>query len=237
MTIARSLFLGAVLTALLAPGCRSASPAEPVEPPRVLLLGDSISIGYTPFVKECLEGRAFVTRASKPDGATENCQGTTHGVQHVDRWLAQEGGDWDVIHFNFGLHDLKRVIAETGKNSNSPSDPRQAELPVYEAQLEAIVERLETSGAALVFATTTPVPAGVRPHRDAHDVTLYNAAARRIMHAHGIAIDDLCALVGPRIDEFQNPHDVHFNAEGSRFLGEAVAQAVLDVLARNPARP
>ena len=100
-------------------------------------------------------------RAHKADGErVENCAGTNHGVLHVDRWLAQAGGKWDVIQFNFGLHDLKRVHPDTGKNSNDPGDPHQADPARYEAQLRSLVTRLKESGARLIFATTTPVPAG-----------------------------------------------------------------------------
>jgi len=224
---------------LLGAGCRSPNgPSSGNEPlPRVLLLGDSISMAYGPVVEERLAGRAFVMRARQPDGEkAENCEGTTHGLQHVERWLAQDGGGWDVIHFNFGLHDLKRVHPGTGRNSNDPADPRQAEPAAYEAQLEAIVQRLETSGATLLFATTTPVPDGVRPFRDPADVARYNEAALRVMRAHGIAIDDLHALVEPRLATLQNPHDVHFNAAGSAVLGEAVAGAVLDALVERRTR-
>jgi acyl-CoA thioesterase-1 len=73
---------------------------------RVLILGDSISIGYFPFVKELLKGKAMVSRPMGKDGGYENCQGTTHGVKELDRWLGDT--PWDVIHFNFGLHDMKQ---------------------------------------------------------------------------------------------------------------------------------
>ena len=67
--------------------------------PRVLLIGDSISIGYTVPVRELLEG---VTNVHRPQ---TNCGPTTKGVDEIDAWLGD--GKWDVIHFNFGLHDLK----------------------------------------------------------------------------------------------------------------------------------
>jgi hypothetical protein len=67
--------------------------------PRVLLIGDSISIGYTVPVQKLLAGKANVHRV--PDNAGP----TTHGVQFLETWLGNER--WDVIHFNFGLHDLK----------------------------------------------------------------------------------------------------------------------------------
>ncbi len=60
--------------------------------PRVLLIGDSISIGYTVPVRKLLEGKANVHRPRT------NCGPTTRGVQAIDEWLGD--GKWDVIHFN-----------------------------------------------------------------------------------------------------------------------------------------
>jgi hypothetical protein len=70
---------------------------------RVLLIGDSISMGYTLGVRSGLAGRANVHRPP------ENCGDTARGVSSIDKWLGS--GKWDVIHFNFGLHDLKYLDA------------------------------------------------------------------------------------------------------------------------------
>ena len=67
--------------------------------PRVLLLGDSISIGYTLPTRARLAGKANVHRPA------ENCSDSGTGVRTIDKWLG--AGKWDVIHFNFGLHDVK----------------------------------------------------------------------------------------------------------------------------------
>ncbi len=197
-------------------------------PRHVLILGDSISIGYTKTVQEILGPDFKVVRPMQKNGKRmENCAGTTKGVAAVHRWLNLDGGDWDVIHFNFGLHDIKRVHPETSKNSNDPSHPNQAGLTTYCDQLTRITDCLNTTGAQLVFATTTPVPRGdLRPHRDQSDVTLYNAAACKIMESKGIAINDLYAYAMPRLGEIQKPANVHFTNEGSIALAEQVAQAI-----------
>lgn len=199
--------------------------------PHVLILGDSISIGYTPDVRQMLDGEAVVVRPMRDAERPENCEGTTYGLASVDRWLALGDGSWDVIHFNFGLHDLKRVAPSTGDPSTNPDHPRQADVDTYEKQLRAIVERLRASGAALVFATTTPVPEGkVSPHRDPADVERYNAAAKRVMAEAGIPVNDLYAFALPQIDEIQTPVNVHFTPEGSRALAEEVARHIRTAL-------
>ena len=190
--------------------------------PRVLMLGDSISMGYHRFVVDALLDQADVVRPR------ENCAGTTKGVAKIDEWLHIDGGDFDVIHFNFGLHDLKHVkVAGGNAASNDPVDPRQADLQTYERNLRLIVERLKETGAALIFATTTPVPPGdVRPHRDPKDVAEYNAIATRIMAEHGVAIDDLFEFALPVLEEIQQPVNVHFSPEGSNQLAAEVTRHI-----------
>ncbi|MGC3966326.1 MAG: SGNH/GDSL hydrolase family protein [Pirellulales bacterium] len=108
--------------------------------PRVLLIGDSISIGYTLEVRKLLAGKANVHRIPVNGGATEV------GLANIEAWLGK--GKWDVIHFNFGLHDAKY---------SSPTEQR-ASRDVYVKNLEALVKRMQATGAKLIFATTTPVP-------------------------------------------------------------------------------
>lgn len=70
----------------------------PEEKPKVLIIGDSISIGYTPFVQKALEGKAEVFR--NPG----NAQHTGKGLVKLEKWIGEE--KWEVIHFNWGLWDL-----------------------------------------------------------------------------------------------------------------------------------
>ena len=201
--------------------------------PNVLILGDSISIGYTSHVKKMLQEKANVFRPTNPQGRPENCAGTINGVSHIDRWLAAGEKKWAVIHFNFGLHDLKRVDPKTRKNSNDPKDPRQSEPADYKKQLSEIVEKLLKTRARLIFATTTPVPAGgVKPHRDVEDPDRYNGIAIKIMKAKGIAVNDLYASANSRLEKIIRPVNVHFTKEGSAFLGKKVAEAIEKSLAK-----
>lgn len=211
---------------------QDAAPAEvdPATDPRtrVLLLGDSISHGYHQTVVAELGDDFHVVRPMNANGkGYENCEGTTKGVKELDRWLALDGGHWDVIHFNFGLHDLKHVLPGTLKNSNDPTHPNQAPIDVYERQLREITERLVATGAEVIFATTTPVPeGGVRPFRDPWDASEYNFVAQRIMHRLEVHVTPLYAYAGSRLDELQQPVNVHFTKEGSRRLGEVVARVI-----------
>lgn len=203
--------------------------------PRVLLLGDSISMAYTPLVAAALTNEAVVVRPTSADGKPENCEGTTRALTELDRWLALGDGRWDVIHFNFGLHDLKRVQPQSGAPSSDPAHPHQADVRRYEAQLREIMARLQKTGATLIFATTTPVPSGrVSPHRDPEDVPRYNAVAQRLAAEAGIRVNDLYSAVLPRAAELQRPANVHFTGAGSQFLADAVVREIRAALAAPP---
>lgn len=181
--------------------------------PRVLLIGDSISIGYTLDVRKLLAGKANVHRIPMNGGPT------TRGLAQIDRWLGTN--HWDVIHFNWGLHDV--VPMTNGQN--------QVELPAYAANLRELVAKLKATGAKLIWATTTPVPEGkVTPPRKPADVPRYNEAALRVMREAGIAVNDLYAFASPRLAEIQLPANVHFTPEGSAQLARPVAESIAEAL-------
>jgi lysophospholipase L1-like esterase len=185
--------------------------------PRVLLIGDSISIGYTVAVREALSGKVNVHRAPT------NCGPTIRGLAEIDRWLGT--GRWDVVHFNFGLHDLKKI---DGKH--------QVPLDQYKRNLRELVARLTKTGAKLVWCSTTPVPEKSSPPRANEDVLAYNAAAKKIMEENGIAIDDLYSFAQPQIEKIQIPNNVHFTAGGSKVLAGQVAQSILKALEKPAAK-
>ncbi len=193
--------------------------------PNVLILGDSISIGYTPFVQKELENIAIVKRPLFENGRSENCQGTSHGVKNIDRWVGST--HWDIIHFNFGLHDLKHVDPITGKNSYQKKDPLQADLKQYKKNLKQIVKRLKETNAKLIFATTTPYPRNPSgPLRDFEMSKKYNSVALKIMKKNKIMINDLYSFVLPRMEELQIKQNVHFTKSGSEILGKLVADLI-----------
>lgn len=223
MTRTAFLFL---LAAAAAVGCQITIAADAAGHKRVLLLGDSISIGYTPFVQKLLEGEMVVLRPTR-NNKPENCSGTTFGVANIDRWLQIDGGKWDVIHFNWGLHDLKHVKPD-GQASDLATDPPQAVVEVYEKNLREIVAKLKATGAKLVFATTTPVPEGaMKVYRSDADAVRYNEAALRVMKDNGVAVNDLYAFAKPQLAQIQiQPANVHFTPQGSEALAGEVVKAI-----------
>jgi acyl-CoA thioesterase-1 len=183
--------------------------------PRVLLIGDSISIGYTLPTRELLHGKANVHRIPTNGGPTSN------GLKNLKSWLGTS--KWDVIHFNWGLHDLR--LEADGKH--------QVPIEQYEKSLRELVGQLKITGAKLIWASTTPVPEGkVSPPRRSGDVPAYNAVAKKVMSENGIAFNDLYAFALPRLKEMQIPVNVHFTEKGSRALAERVADAIEKALTK-----
>jgi len=192
--------------------------------PRVMLIGDSISIGYTVPVRELLEKKANVHRP------LTNCGPTTKGVAEIDAWLGD--GKWDVIHFNWGLHDLK-YMGPKGQNLADPKaeGSRQQVPPAeYEENLRKLVARLKKTEAKLIWRNTTPVPTGARG-RVVGDSAKYNEIAKKIMVENGITIDDQYTFALAHQKEFQRPRDVHFTPAGSRELAKQAVAAIEKALA------
>ncbi len=191
--------------------------------PRVLIIGDSISMGYMEPLQDLLKGTAVV------EHNPGNAQHSGYGREHLDEWLGAT--EWAVIHFNHGLHDLKYVDAD-GKNVAAKEDGDiQMPLDRYAQNMEAIVVRLKETDAALIFATTTPYPDHPDgPLREKADAEKYNAVALEIMHRHGIQINDLYTFALPQLATIQRPNNVHFTPEGSRVLAGEVARHIREAL-------
>ncbi|HUT95305.1 MAG TPA: SGNH/GDSL hydrolase family protein [Thermoguttaceae bacterium] len=178
--------------------------------PRVLLIGDSISIGYTLSVREKLKGKANVHRIPQNGGATEV------GLEKMKAWLGD--GKWDVIHFNFGLHDAKYCSATTQRTSREQ----------YADNLRKLVTQMKATGAKLIFATTTPVPKGgvLSPTRKFDGIEERNGVALQVMRENGVTLNDLYSAVLPVQEKVGRPNDVHYQPEGYEVLATAVAASI-----------
>ncbi|MDE2809164.1 MAG: GDSL-type esterase/lipase family protein [Gemmatimonadota bacterium] len=183
--------------------------------PLIVLIGDSIRMGYQNHVASQLAGRAEVW-APKPNGGDSR-----NVLAHLDQWvLARQP---DVVHVNCGLHDLKRAF---GAASAVPLDE-------YERNVRQILQRLQRElNGAVVWATTTPVDENLHHQNKGFDrleadVEAYNVAARAVAEDLGVPIDDLFAVVQQKGKARLLTQDgVHFTEEGSRLLGRVVAECV-----------
>jgi hypothetical protein len=174
--------------------------------PRVMLIGDSISVGYGPTVIEELAGLAHVDRLS-------NSRNILDPVLHKEIRAALEDRTYGGIHFNNGLHGWHLSIQQ------------------YAQGLEQYIGLLRefARGARLIWASSTPCtmvddPATANPDKNPV-VVKRNAAAAEIMAQFGIPTNDLYALVVDR-PELKSNDGAHFLDEGKQVQGKAAARVL-----------
>jgi len=232
ISLRRRLFTLIALSAFAVSSAHRQSQGEQLRPaflpiednpalPRILIIGDSISIGYTLPVRDALKGVANVHRPP------ENCESTVKGLEKIDQWLGDD--KWDVIHFNWGLHDLK-YVNESGKKVLPPEGKQVTPPKQYAENLEALVRRLKQTGAGLVWRPTTPVPEGAEG-RIRGDEVKYNNIALLIMNKYGIMVDDLNSFIKSKHIQHSKPDNVHFTKAGYEAMAQRIARTIKKALA------
>ena len=183
--------------------------------PLIVLIGDSIRMGYQDHVVSQLAGRVEVWAPEENGGDSRNV------LAHLDQWVFSRQPD--LVHVNCGLHDLKRAF---GAKSSVPLDE-------YEGNVRQILQKLQRElDGVVVWATTTPVDENWHHQNKGFDrleadVEAYNAAAHAVAEDIGVPIDDLFAVVEREGKARLLTQDgVHFTEEGSQLLGRVVAESV-----------
>lgn len=192
------------------------------EKPKILIIGDSISIGYTPFVADYFQGKAQVTHNAG------NAKFTANGLAHIEEWLGDE--EFDIIQFNWGLWDLCYRDAQMDRdkvNGTLTASPEE-----YERNLRALVSILkERSDAKLIFVTTSYVPKE-EPGRFDKDAQRYNKVAKRIMRENDIEVNDIYSWTKKIHKTAGNgPDDVHYSKEGYEQISQKITSQLQKALA------
>jgi len=191
------------------------------EKPRILIIGDSISIGYTPFVKEKLANKAYVFH--NPG----NAQHTGTGLKKIEEWIGD--GEWDIIQFNWGLWDLcyRHPDSKTQGNRDKLNGKLTYTIEEYASNLDSIVAILQTkTGAKLIFVTTSYVPEN-EAGRFNKDVIRYNDAAKKIMKKHSVTVNDIYEKSIPIHQKSgKGLDDVHYSEEGYEELSKLVTRVL-----------
>lgn len=179
--------------------------------PTVLIIGDSISIGYTPTIE------AALTPAYDVVHNPCNAMTSAWTAQNIDTWLASRDS-FEAITWNNGLWD----IADWENISDSD----------YAAKLHSIAQKIKAKTAHPLFILTTEVLAGT-PHRENADVVNRNNIARDVMALEGIPVLDLYSVSQTIIDEHVSQDDVHYTDAGSEVLGQAVLEKLNELYGVN----
>ena len=173
--------------------------------PNVLLVGDSITRNYFPEVTRNLKGIANVYLM-----ASSISVGDPRLPAELASFSKMEGVSFRVVHFNNGMHGWQ--YSESEYKSGFP------------AFLSAV--RQIAPGAALIWASTTPVRKDKEPGPTNARVEARNAIALTL--AGNLAVDDQHALMARHADLYLD--DVHFNDAGSNIAGDAAAQTIRHAL-------
>lgn len=198
-----------------------ANPKDHPARPNVLIIGDSISIGYTVPVRKLLKGKADVYRIPT------NGKYASFGLKNLDKWIGNR--KWDVIHFNWGLWDIcyrnpksKNQGHRDKVNGSLTTTPEQ-----YKKIMTEIILKLKGTNATLIWCSTTPVPEFEVGRRQGDEIA-YNNIVKEIADKNGVIIDDLHSHALLKTPEIQiNKGDVHFTKEGYLHLAEKVAQSII----------
>jgi acyl-CoA thioesterase-1 len=191
----------------------------------ILILGDSISIGYTPFVQKELHNKANVNRplisefSYMPnrhlliDGLPKNCASTKYTLKHVKKWIGDGDKKWDIIHANWGLWDAK---------DTSASD--------YETMLTELIKILKKNSNVLIIATTTPVSSenyysSNAARKKNNKIDIFNQIVYKLSNDFELYVNDLYKDVSNNNSIYLSD-GIHFTKRGYQLLGKKVSISI-----------
>ncbi len=178
---------------------------------RVVLLGDSIRMGYGKVVPELLKDEYEVWQPE------DNCRFSSYTLRMLFE-LRGEINKADIIHWNNGLWDICQIFEDGSFTS----------LEDYIKIMKRIATKLLAITDKVIFATTTAVdPRNPYDHNEVIDE--YNAAIVPVLKEMGIQINDLNSLVKPNIGEFILPDYIHLTDAGIDACGKQVADSIRSI--------
>lgn len=166
--------------------------------PQVLIIADSVHTATARAAAAALKGRANVVVPAVPLGDTQTA------ILQLDTLLGKT--KWDLIHFNFGFADLRHIDPKTTSvrlMSRHAGGKQVTTAEQYEKNLRKIVTRLQSTGAKLVWASTTPL-VGTKYDAifESGSELKYNTIAAEIMAQEKIPVNDMHAWVLENVKKF-----------------------------------
>ena len=193
---------------------------------KIILIGDSIRMGYDKYVKEALRETAQVYYPA------DNCRFATYIIRFVHEW--KKKGEWpedaDLVHWNAGLWDVPEIMGD------GPVTP----IEHYAVQIARIDRRLRElfPKAKIVFATSTAVEeekfGPVFKRRNA-TIEAFNAAAIKALEGTGTVIDDLYAVTASAPDGCHSDMTHYSTPAGIEHVGTSVVKLLCRELEIEPA--
>lgn len=179
----------------------------------ILLIGDSIRMGYCKTVRDQLRDVANVFYPA------ENCRNTQNVITRLNAWSKEFPADEiGIVQFNCGHWD----VAHWNSDEESLTSPEE-----YRRNIQMIIRLLRKlfPKAKVVFATTTAMNpsgiVGVNP-RSNHEIELYNRVAVEVAKESDILVNDLNAITKTYTVEMFRDY-CHLTVATFEELGTAVA--------------
>ena len=194
---------------------------------KIVLIGDSIRMGYDKYIKDALMGCAKVYYPE------ENCRFAVYVLRYAHDWKAKGnwGDDVDLVHWNAGLWDALELFGD------EPLTP----LSCYGQQIKRIDKRLRMlfPKAKFIFATSTNVSEKManpdfRRHNDI--IRQYNAEALSALSDTDTIINDLYTLTANVPDSYRSDWVHFYTPEGTDLIGGKVLATICKALNITPAQ-
>ncbi len=176
--------------------------------PRVLMIGDSISVGYRSAVFARIREKYGAVTVS-----TSKALDNPRFCAEIDALASSEGFDYRVIHFNNGLHGFQLTDAEYEEHYGKTVDFLLARWP----------------DARLILASSTPVTENGKPDVLAsinEKVLSRNRTVRGIAEERGLEYNDLYALVLGDAS-VRSGDGYHYKSEGYEKMADRIAELIL----------
>ena len=180
---------------------------------KVVLIGDSIRLGYQEYAEKALQDWAELHCPEMNGGPSPRV------LEHLDEWALSLKPD--IVHINAGLHDIARL-------EENQHEPRVSEEQYRENVTQILLRLKDNTQALIIWALTTPV-IDKRHHevkkfdRNNADVIKRNEIATEICNELGVPTNDLYAFV------MNNNHETMLGVDGVHFTDEAKAMQGAEV--------
>ena len=186
---------------------------------KVVLIGDSIRMGYDKYVKEALNGSAEVYYPA------DNCRFAVYVLRYLHEWknAGKWGDDVDLVHWNAGLWDVLELFG----------DVPMTNIDYYGELILRIYKRIRMlfPKAKVVFATSTSVDEELASKdffRHNSVIEKYNQKAIEVLKSTDTIINDLYSITKTLGRECHSDF-VHYYTEKGR---ERIGGKVLSVICR-----
>lgn len=188
---------------------------------KVVLIGDSIRMGYDKYVRASLKNSAEVFYPS------ENCRFAEYVLRYAHDWknTGNWGSDVDLVHWNAGLWDVLQLFGDEPLTSSS----------YYKECIVRIDKRLRMlfPKAKIVFATSTNVSEKMSvPEFTRHNSVIckYNETAIQALKTTDTVINDLYSLTETFPDSYRSDWVHFYTPSGTKIIGDKVLSVICEVL-------